>query len=76
MFYMRSQAQYFMETIVKVLITQNAILLCWHLCMHPSTPLASYMEKVFKDYGKALTITNGVQVIGIIATIICWLWIE
>ena len=64
-----------METIEKVLITQVAILVCWHLCMHPSTPLADYMEKVFKDYGKALNITNGVQVIGIIATLIYWLWI-
>ena len=64
-----------METIVKILITQVAILVCWHLCMYPSTPLAKYMEKVFKDYGKALNITMGVYVVGIIATLICWLWI-
>lgn len=64
-----------METIVKVLITQLTILVCWHLCMYPSTPLADYMRKVFKDYGKALNVTYGVQVIGIIATLICSLWI-
>jgi len=63
-----------METIVKVLITQVAILICWLLCMYPSTPLADYMEKLFKDYGKALNITNGVQLVGIIATLICWVW--
>ena len=63
------------EIIGKVLITQVAILICWHLSMHPSTPLADYMVKVFKDYDRALIVTNGVQMIGIIVTLMCWLWI-
>lgn len=64
-----------METIFKVLTMQVAFLVCWHLGMHPSTKLAYYMKKLFNDYGKALNITIGVQVIGIIATLIYLLWI-
>ena len=65
-----------METQVKILIAQIVFLVIWYLGMYPSTPLAKYMEKTFKDYNKALNTTIKVQVIGIIATLLIWLLIK
>ena len=63
-----------MEIILKILITQMAVLICGHLSMHPDSPIADYVEKKFGDYGRALNIINGSQYILIIATIIVFLW--
>jgi hypothetical protein len=59
---------------LKILITQVAILVCGHFSMHPGSPIACFVEKKFGDYGKALNIINGSQCILIIATLIVWLW--
>lgn len=61
---------------LKILITQSIILLCGHFSMHPDSPIADYVEKVFGDYGKALNIINGTQCILIFVTLIFWLWIS
>lgn len=58
-----------MKTIGIVLIMQIITLVCWHISMYPGSYLANYMKKVFKDYGKALYITNSIQIIGIVIII-------
>ena len=63
-----------MDIMLKILITQVAILVCGHFLMHPDSPIADYVEKKFGDYGKALDIINGSQCILIIATLILCLW--
>lgn len=63
-----------MDIILKILITQMALLVCGHLLMHPSTFIADFVEKVFKDYEKGLDIINGVQIILIVVTLIVWMW--
>ena len=63
-----------MNIILKILITQMAILICSHLSMHPSSPIADFVEKIFGDYGKALDVINGSQLILIIVTLMVWLW--
>jgi hypothetical protein len=59
---------------LKILITQMAVLACGLFSMHPDSPIADYVEKKFGDYGKALNIINGSQFILMIATLIVWLW--
>jgi len=63
-----------MDIMLKILITQMAVLVCAHFSMHPDSPIADYVEKKFGDYSKALGIINGSQFILIIATLIVWLW--
>ena len=64
----------FMDIMLKILITQVAILVCGHLSMHPDSPIADFVEKKFGDYGKALIVINGSQCILIIASLVIWLW--
>lgn len=63
-----------MDIMLKILITQMAILICGHISMHPHSPIADYVEKKFGNYGKGLNIINGSQCILIIVTLIVWLW--
>jgi hypothetical protein len=62
-----------MDIMLKILITQVAILLCGHLSMHPNSPIAEFVEKKFGDYKKALIVINGSQFILIIASLVIWL---
>lgn len=41
--------------------------------MYPDTLIANFVEKKFGDYGNALYIINGSQLILIIVTLIVWL---
>ena len=65
---------FIMDIMLKILITQMVILVCSHFSMHPDSPIADYVEKVFGDYGKALNIVNGSQCILMAVTLVVWLW--
>ena len=65
---------FIMDIMFKILITQMVILVCGHFSMHPDSPIADYVEKVFGDYGKALYVVNGSQCILIAITLVVWLW--
>jgi len=59
---------------LKILFTQMIILVCGHFSMHPDSPISDYVSRVFGDYGRALNIINGGQIILIFITLIVWLW--
>ena len=65
---------FIMDIMLKILITQMVILVCSHFSMHPDSPIADYIEKVFGDYGKALNVVNGSQCILIAITLVVCLW--
>ena len=65
---------FIMDIMLKILITQMVILVCSHFSMHPDSPIAGYVEKVFGDYAKALNVVNGSQCILIAITLVVCLW--
>lgn len=59
---------------IKLLISQFIVLLVWYLGMYPNTLLANLMEKLFGDYTKALTYTMGIQILGLVTTLLYIIW--
>lgn len=53
-----------------ILITQLVILGISFLLIHPISPIADYIEKVFGDYTRGLIIITGGQIILIFITLL------
>lgn len=63
-----------MDIQIKILITQVAMFFVIQLLIHPITPIARYLEKVFSDYGKVLDYVCGTQFILVFINLIVFVW--